>query len=273
MRNLLSLLILFTMPLFLSAQNEVYNSSGTKEEFSSEKIEIEFTSSNVQFPRKEAAGIAATLLPIAVDVGFKLITSSLEGRVKKFTAELSKHKSNIDAGDRTVPNVKFSREITLKTKETAFSLDISAHDVANVEGFYYTVDEINLKYAGAKVTKTNNKLDYTIEIKPTLLVNGEKKSIDIAPIVISSISFGNTTFAVSEHRSDIIALPKNAIMTEISIKVIESNPAKIRAEKILSIWNDNKESAKTIINTFISNEEDEDEEDDSESDEEEGNQE
>ena len=54
-------------------------------------------------------------------------------------------------------------------------------------------------------------------------------------------------------------LPAGALLTEVSIKIVESNPEKVRAEKILSLWDDNKESGKTIVNNFLPKEKTEDE--------------
>jgi hypothetical protein len=118
-------------------------------------------------------------------------------------------------------------------------------------GFVYQVKSINLEYSAAKTTRKSGKFDYTIELKLNYIVDGEKKSVDLSPIAISSVSFGANSFDNLKHRSDIIPFVLNSFVTEVSLKVIETNPEKVRAEKILSIWNDQKDDAKTIINNFL----------------------
>lgn len=73
----------------------------------------------------------------------------------------------------------------------------------------------------------------------------------MSPIAISSVKFKGNEYPDSKLRTDIIPMPGGAIMTEISLKIVESNPLKIRAEKILSVWNTYKDSTKTIINNFL----------------------
>ena len=78
------------------------------------------------------------------------------------------------------------------------------------------------------------------------------------------MGFNNKPYDEFLHRTDIIAKPDNPVMSEVFIKIIESNPAKIRAENILSMLNENKESVKTIVN-IISPKEKEDDEDNGDS--------
>jgi hypothetical protein len=85
----------------------------------------------------------------------------------------------------------------------------------------------------------------------------------LSPIVLHSVSFGTHDLSSSndKYRSDLIAIPDGAYCTEVALKIVESNPYKVRAEKILALWNDNKENSKTIINNFLpKNEEEEQQE-------------
>lgn len=192
-------------------------------------------------------------------MGLKALGSALERRVKKFSAEHSKHKSNLLAGNKEVPQFDFVRKVSFgngSESEDAFAIRFGAKLVPGVEGFVIYIKSITRNYSSAKVTKSNSSLDYTIDIKITLLVNGEKKLQEISPIVISSVPFGETKFSVDDntdpkHRSDMIALPKGGLLSEVSIKVVESNPEKVRAERILAIWNEQKDNVKTVVNYFL----------------------
>ncbi len=240
----------------VNAQNKIYNNSGDKS-FVKEDIEIFFENSSIKFPQQEGEELAPALialLPTAVDVVFQLTTSSLEKRIKKYTAEYSKQKSYLEAGSFTVPNFKFSRKLDFNENEkglTGIEISFKAERVKKLKAMVYYIEYIELKYASAKTKGSNNCLDYSIEIKPTFLINGEKKVQELSPVTISSVEFKKNNFEKNKHRTEIIPLPEGGLLTEMSVKIVETNPQKVRAEKILSFWNENKESAKTIVNNFL----------------------
>jgi hypothetical protein len=260
----------------LFTKNFVYNESENKTWFKSDDLDIIFddSKSNVSFLPKvvqpiepKSMGLVTatpmaisplmTLLPTAIDVVFRLTNSILENNVKKFTAEYTKQKSNLNAGNEKVPDFVFIREVKLdkpsNKSETAFKISFKAIEVVGIKGFCYYVEYIDLNYSSAKPTKNHKTFDYTIELKPTFLIDGAKKVQEISPLVITSVSFGHSDYGnhLYKHRTDIIPLPDGAALTEVSIKIIESNPVKVRAEKLLSLWNSNKDIAKTIINNFL----------------------
>lgn len=245
------------MCFFAWSQNNVYDSKGNKIPFRSEEIDITFSNSGIKFPDKEGPELAPALLailPTIVDVGFKLTSSALEKSVKKYSAEYSKQKSNLGAGSKEIPNFKFTRLIKLDNSSaeiTALEITINAQQVESLQGFVYYIKNVELLYSSAKSTSSQNTFDYSLELKPTFLIEGEKKVQELSPITISSLEFTNNQFSLAKHRSDIIPMPPGAVLTEISVKIVESNPYKVRAEKILSLWNDNKDSGKTIVNNFL----------------------
>jgi len=260
MKNLVLILILHVMCANLMSQNQVYDSKGTKKHFTSEDIDIVFTvpDTPVIFPpdKQEAAGALIGILPTAVSMVFQLTTNILESRTKKFTAEYTKTKSFLEAGDRTIPNIEFERRVGFSTdatpNEPALSIKINAAPLKNIAGFVYYIESIYLKYSSAKAISNHNTFDYSIEIKPTFLIKNEKKVIDITPIAVSSVQFDKPiNYEKLKHRTDFIPLPKGAILTEVSLKIVESNPIKVRAEKVLSTWNTYKDSTRTIINNFL----------------------
>ncbi|HEY8512631.1 MAG TPA: hypothetical protein VIL31_11795 [Cyclobacteriaceae bacterium] len=243
------------MSLFASSQNIVYDSDGNKKRFSWEDLDIEYSDSQISFPQKkgpEVGGLLA-ILPTVVDIGFQLTGKMLENRLKKFSAEYTKQRSYLGAGGGRVPNFSLIRKIRLDGVEyDALKIDFSAEQVKDLNGFIYYVAGFSRLYSSAKAKKDANVFDYTIEIKVTLLVDGEKKVLELAPMVLTSMPGKPEAFKpANKHRTDIIPMPEGAVMTEVAIKVVETNPIKVRAEKILSLWNDNKDSVKTIINNFL----------------------
>ena len=277
------------MGLFSSyAQNKVYNKSGDGKSIAKELNTLIFSESNVPFPEElEESGLIATLIPSIVDLGFKIATTELEKRKKKFTYEYSLSRSYLNAGKkfpislqqdkpdgtketitvhrRVVPNFIFERKIKLKdgALETAFKVSFKAMEVEGADGFIYYIDDILLNKSGAKTTAKNFLMDYSFEIKPTLMILNDKKKYEkkvqeLSPITLKMIDFGansNTElralFATKEYRTEIIPLSREGRFAELSLKIIETNPAQVNIEKVLETINTYKEDAKTIINNII----------------------
>ena len=252
MKSLFMVLILNVTFISAMSQSYVFDSSGNRKSFESEDIEVLFTNSSIEFNKgQKFVPSLLAVLPVVVDLAFNLTNSSLKKRVKKFTAEYSKQKSCLDARKGVVPDFIFYRK--LDDKDQALEISFKAEQVSLPEahGMIYYIDYIELNFSAAKAIKSNLKFDYSIELKPTFFVSGEKKVQELPPIAISSVKFGKNTFEKSKHRTNMIIFPEGAVFTDLSVKIIESNPEKVRAEKILSIWNDNQEKAKTIINNFL----------------------
>jgi hypothetical protein len=258
MKNLVFIFILNAMCLNLVSQNRVYNSEGEKVPFKLEDIDILFQvpkEDAVKIERIESGGLIG-MLPTVVNMAFQLTTNILEKRTKKFTAEYTKTQSYLDAGSGNIPNITFVHKIGFNGDQSpnnsALSIEIIAYQLDKLRGFVYYIKSIELNYSLAKGKRfKHNTFDYSIEIKPTFLINNEKKRIDISPIAVSSVEFKKNEYEDKKHRTDIIPMPKEAILTEISLKIVESNPIKVRAEKVLSAWNTYKDSTKTIINNYL----------------------
>jgi hypothetical protein len=264
MKNILLLLLVVLLSSPVYSQKRFYDANHQKDDFTSEEIDLTFEASKVNLPSEEIAPVLAAAIPLVLDFGFKTTTKILEKKVKEFSAEYSKSNSYLGASEFP-PIITFSRKITSeKTTDLAPALTIKLEPVKAGDGLlgryiYYNVTNLDLIYSAAKSTQRFPTLDYTIELKLDYVVGGERKNLDLKPIVISSVKYANNTFVADKHRSEFIALPEKSIILGASIKVVETNPGKVRAEKILSAWNDNKEGARTIINTFLPKEDKEEE--------------
>lgn len=259
MKQLFSTLISLAMFFNCHAQNVVYSSAGKTAHFAKEDLDITFTASTVRLPQAaghEFAPALAALIPTVIDAGFKLTTSILEKRVKKFSAEYTKEQSSpATTGDGFWPEFKLVRTINLEENKAASkeALNISFTVKKTPAGklFYYYVNAFALAYSSAKATAKSNTFDYVIELKINYIQGTEKKTLTLAPLVISSVPFGDLQIAGDKYRTEIFTIPDESIVTGVSLKVTETNPAKTRAEKILGIWNDHKDEAKTIVNNFL----------------------
>jgi hypothetical protein len=260
MKPLLTLLTLIAMLFNAYSQNKIYNAEG-KTSFDYEDIDIVFEDSGIIIPPKtgrEFSPVLLSALPTAVDIVFKLTSAALENRVKQFTAEYSKQKSYLNAYSSKLPSFKLIRIVKLPGSEeekVALEIIVKPFEVKKSKAFVYYVDEINLNYSEAKSSGENSRFDYVIDIKPTFMLNNEKKVLELSPLAISSVKYGKNKFPDKKHRTDIILLSEGSMLTEMSVKVIETNSCKVNAEKILSLWNDNKDSVKTIVNNFLPKEE------------------
>jgi hypothetical protein len=256
MKNILLLLLVVLLSSPVYSQKRFYDANHQKDEFDSEEIDLAFEASQINLPGEEIAPLLAAAIPLVLDFGFKTTTKILEKKVKEYSAEYSKYNSYLGASEFP-PIITFSRKITSK-KQTVLTPALTILLEPKPAGagllgryIYYQVTNLDLIYSAAKSTERFPTLDYTIELKLDYVVAGERKNLDLKPIVISSVNYGNNTFTADKHRSEFIALPEKSIILGASIKIVETNPGKVRAEKILSAWNDNKEGARTIINTFV----------------------
>lgn len=247
----------------LSAQNVVYNKEGDDKEFVSEEIDILFSDSGINIPhsptKESTPALAISALPTIIDISFKLVTKWLEERAKEFTGEYSKSQSYLNIADRQFPNFEFTRQIQLENEENlnlGLDVKVKVKKLDAIEAVVLYIDSISLKHSMARVKDEKTRLDYIFEFKPSFYLPEEKKKemLEIAPITISAVEFGENDFPELKHRSEIIFLPTNALFTGISIKIVETNPQKVRAEKILSVWNENKEDVKTIVNQIVPDE-------------------
>ncbi|HEX5172115.1 MAG TPA: hypothetical protein VFW11_23215 [Cyclobacteriaceae bacterium] len=243
------------LKLLFPPKNRVFDRDGSWRQYKSQDLDINFTKSAVDFPLKppKFAPALAAMLPSAVDIIFQLTGKALESNEKKFVAEYTLAKSNLNAGNTNVPNLFLVRSVSFdgKTEENGLAISFAPEKVSSMDGFIYYVNAINLTYSSAKCSGRHPMLDYTLEIKLTYWIDGERKLQELLPISISSVKFGTNIYNDKKHRTDIIPLTPGALLTEVAIKVVESSPEKIKAEKILALWNDNKDSAKTIINNIL----------------------
>lgn len=246
----------------LRAQKNVFDGTGKKSAYVKEDVDLIFAPSAVLIPKSEGPELAPliSLAPTLVDIGFKIANNFLEKRQKEYSGEYNLERSYLEAGVAgpegkvTVPNFTFQRMVQLEDKsgETlAFQLALKAEKLEGLDAFYYYVDTITLIYAKARTGRKDNTLDYTIELKPVFIINGEKKVLELSPIYLPSMAFGTHSMKKSKYRTTIIPLPKNAYFSDLALKIVETNPAKVNVEKVLELFNSYKDEAKTIINNFL----------------------
>lgn len=267
MKSLLTTAICLLVFFGANAQKVVYSDSKSKIPYTKETTDLYFEESTIEIPKElgEQAGFSA-LIPTVVDLGFKIAEKSLEARLKKFSGEYVAQSSYLKASGKKIPHLEFVRQIDVgEGMVDAIQISLKAKKVDKLDGFYYYIESLKVIYSKAKVTSKSKIFDYSIEIKPTFYVFndkgvGEKKAQELSPIKISSVSFNDNELNLKDrqgnyrYRTEIIPLPKGSYFSEASIKIIEANPAKLKAEKILELFNTYKGEAKTVINNFVKTE-------------------
>ncbi len=250
-------------------QSVVYNKEGKSKPITLEDINFEFdydaSRTLPQASSNESGGALASLIPVGLDYVFKAIGDQLEKNQQKFTAEYDAKQSNLRLNERTIPGFTYTRKVQIEegnSLEPAFALKVKAHEIPDSPFAYFSIGSLEVNYSKAKTKAKANKLNYTIEIIPVFYVVDpktnaitEKKVIKIDPISIPYVEFNNKNFPTTtdklKYRSDFISLPKGSYLAEVRLKIVESNPAKVKAEKILELFNEFKDDARTVINNII----------------------
>lgn len=111
-------------------------------------------------------------------------------------------------------------------------------------------------YSAAKVTSRSKVLDYIIDLELTVIdTTGVKSAIKVGPIVIPSVQFHSPDSLFkgmdAKYRSNVLQFPANGVLTDVGITIIETNPLKVRAQKILSLWKANQTDIRRIVDLII----------------------
>jgi hypothetical protein len=273
------ILILSIMCINLQAQINVYNKQGTKISCVAEDIDIVFEDEcTVSIPKSEKPGnnssqpadipelapaVAAVLsaaIPAVVNAGYKFVDSLLAKNSKQYEANYEHSQSYLAAGGRKMPDFTFERRVWQKGDEsedgeTALKFFFKAAEVSELSNvMVYYIDSIEQKYTKVKIKK-NDRPDYSIAISLVFIKEDGTLIYNklISPIIVRSSKFGPTRDVSKnqKYRTDIFVLPTDAFLTKVSVQIIETNPRKISAEKVLAAWNTYKDDVKTGFTTPI----------------------
>lgn len=270
MRTLFPMLIFTFLGISLSsAQTKVFDVNGSKIGIQNDRIQLEMVPSEVEIPQQvrvvdgsgqqEMGAFALTSINTALDVLPTIATKLLEKRAQSFTGEYLARNSYLECGSSTVPHLTVTRTVRINGEEkTAFRLILKAHAFPNYpDAFFYYIEAADLEYAKARTKGKQQLFDYTIEIQPTFIVNGEKKTQAINPLIIKSVGFGDQGFNDEGellYRTDLIPLPQESQLADVTVKITESNPSKVKVERLLETIETYQDSVKTVINNFLPSE-------------------
>ncbi len=231
-----------------------YDSTGYEHEFHREKVSMEFqiidktVCSKVSDTTINKSGVV-NLIPTFISLGYKIITEEIKKQLKKYTAEYTIVNSFLEADlNNCIPALTIKREFD---DQLSLSIKLEPVELNDHLGFTFYLSEFELSSSKAKTTSDNNMLDYVIV--PTLfyIENGQKKTQVISPIVLKYVKFGDMVIINKEFRTEIIPFIPSASFTGASIKITESNPAKVRVENILAKMESYEDEVKGILDYIL----------------------
>lgn len=79
-------------------------------------------------------------------------------------------------------------------------------------------------------------------------------STSLPPIQIHSVGYATNPLSSKDpmrYRTDLIPIPENAYVVKVGVKIIETNPQKVNAQKFLDIWNNTPEKYKGSVDDII----------------------
>lgn len=259
-----TLLTLSTMTLFFNcfSQLKVYNSSGNKVSYKQEDIDIEFSPGNIVIPTSDEKdtegrmGLSPSgLVKDILEPAFKLTVNFLGERIKKYTGEYQLKKSNLNAGDQKIPDITFIRMVKTDEGDTvALKIVLRAKEIEGTHSFVYYVASTEVNYSKALYKAKHYALDYSIEIIPVFQVDGKEKSETPNPICITGVRFGTINYDpnTAKYRTTYIPITEDALFMGVGIKIVESNPTKVKLETILNAINIYKDPTLEILKKLFS---------------------
>lgn len=285
MRHLISLTLFCTMILPCAAQ-KVYDSNGSVGRFASESSTITFSAPYFTWERPAGAAargresaLAAALIPAALDIGFAYLDSLLKERVKRFSSEFATHQTYkeqtveqrtvmamvrdgkeyvekpAEVKKESIPSFTVTRTVDTRNGGTytlALTFEVAAFDQVR-SACFFELKAIDLQGSRAKV-KSGDRLDYTVEVKPTFLVDKDggvqKETIGLAPVRINAVGFGKTDMSDRHIRTEALLVPAGTFV-ELDVKVSETNPRRVKAEAVVELWTKNRDGLRKLVDQFV----------------------
>lgn len=213
------------------------------------------------FGQKSIPGLAVPALAL----GTNLISSQLKSNAKSFATEFQIRKTFV-RNDQTsknlvVPGFKINRSYVLKgsgnVEGQSMSMSFQAiSDTVGKSSFYFVLSELFVKNSRARIKAGFPFNDYVINIAISYIENGEKKQFKFSPLSIPMVRLDrqNSLLDVFGHPmyvTDRIPIKPDFVFSEIEVTVVESNIYKLRSEKVVELYDNNKDKGQELINVIL----------------------
>lgn len=205
-----------------------------------ERVELQEATAPPEFA---AAAVLPLLGGLVADHGLSFAKNQIKNSLKKYTGEYA---ASTTVQDPNAPQdlklVRSIKAIGSRNLVVAAQFDLSVN--IDSDGFYYIISVDQMEYSKAKLKSKYYFLDLAFEVEVTYLVEGGKKtSVKSKPIYYSLFDFldGTDELVISTDR-----FPTGKV-SEVSVKVTESNPYKIKLEKIQGFLDDNDDLLSDLL--------------------------
>jgi hypothetical protein len=250
-------------------QTKYYLADGSPVPVSGEKSELVFgekAKKNPNWPQPDRPAIAplaliASLGPALFSLGYKITTNQLEKKAKRYTKEYTFRNSYIGKPE-DIPSFEIKQAYKEKGKKDpteAFKISFMPEVAGSGKTFYYYIEDFSAKRSGAKYDK-NFFNSWLIEVAVNYYDSKEKKSQISAAIQVPFIKIpldgeNNPKYKINGHefRTDNFPIGPNTFTTEVSVKLIESNAKKVKAEDISTMVSTTKDEARQLVNIIFKN--------------------
>ena len=243
------------------SQNVIYREGGKRDKKVIESVWLDLNASSVAINQtvpfdpaslKELGffgiGEVIDIAEKIISLGYKVTTDILEARVKKFSGEYEKENSYLECGTGALPEAEFVREVKVKGETfNALTFKLAPGKAEGLNYFYYSISDFKLQASKAKSTGKSSVFDYSIEVHLTYVKDTAAHEITLPPIQLHSVGYDSNPLSTSDplrYRTDLIPIPKDAYIVKLGVKVVETNPQKVSAQKFLDIWNSTPEKYK-----------------------------
>lgn len=261
---LVSLLLAFSLLGF--CQTRFYQTEGKKISVYGEQTRLTFTKEKaipiLLYTEQEQEmniqeSLVLSLIPSLIDLGFKITSDLIDKNLKKYTCEFSVRNTFMDT-ENYISSFYIKKSILLKNNSNmmeAFSISIVPIKV-DENTFVFAIDKILTTYSGAKSKSGYNLNDYIIEIKVSYFDKTEKKEQTSSPITLQLLKIGDSAYTLKEGNTYLFVTDKFPVsadmkISEVSVKIVETNTAKVKAEKIKATYDNYSEDVKGEVKNII----------------------
>ncbi|NJB87277.1 hypothetical protein GGR26_003057 [Lewinella marina] len=240
--------------MFFQADNRfvAYRPDGEKITFRRAFDTIVFEPSEVVIPNsggtRESFTVPAAAIEQGVAMGYRFLQDQLARRQARFVYQDEQRATNLQGGSFRLPVITCSSFIYPgSNKEVARRIEFKPLHLRGTQTFAYQLTRLDLHYAKAKPSKWSDVFDYTIQLTLHFVRGGELIDRPLKPLVVQSVGFGAHDLSEQQLYSPPIPLLEDSCLAEVSMTVVETNPAQVNTANVLKLLTENEERVKDKI--------------------------
>lgn len=247
--NLIVMIVVFQM-IAITTQGQQKNyriNKGNVEtiKIHGERVFLEEVPAKSDEGTPKVIGAVAAIGGLIADHALTFVNNQIKKNIKKYTGEYAASVTANDPGELT--SLRLTRNI-LPVDGSGSLLPaaiINFNIKKDAEGFYYDILVGEMPISKAKMKSKYYFIDLAFEVEVTYLTKENKKtSIKSKPVYYSLFDMKKGVDSSLPIRSDRFPFGK---VSEVSVKVTESNPYKVKLEKVQSFLEDNKDLLTELI--------------------------